>query len=252
MTQKSHVIRPGENLSTIAKQYQLPGWHALYFADANKDFRRANPDPDKILPGKQLNIPPNRIQLRQTLQARLARLEQGKRDSQSFFADQEKSLRRDLKEIKDASTTIDAIATVALLINSLAKTTLQAVKIMKLEGEALVAANREFAKEALKDRAKNVRDLAATSVNATKQESTNVAWLATKSVASAWCDMTSPSFWANTVVNLYDGKSWSDAVNTKPEDVFERSLAQLNSVRTKVLGDLDKKIQEVRSELAGL
>ena len=124
---------------------------------------------------------------------------------------------------------------------------------MKLEGEAAEQAVKEFGKEALKDRGKNLRDVAAQAVTKTKSESTNVAWLVTKSVAQAWCDITSPSFWANTFVNMWnEDMSWSEAVTTRPEDVFESQMNKLKSTHNDVIRDLDKKIREVQQELVDI
>lgn len=106
--------------------------------------------------------------------------------------------------------------------------------------------------DALKDRAKNARDVAATAISKHKSSSTNQGYIVLKSVAQAWCDMTSPSFWANTIVHLANGKTWSQAVTLTPEVMMTQSLAKLRTVRTRVLADLDAKTKEVQAELDAL
>jgi hypothetical protein len=54
---KTHVVKKGENLSKIAKNYGIPDWEPLYEAYENKDFRKLRPDPTKIEPGDKVVIP---------------------------------------------------------------------------------------------------------------------------------------------------------------------------------------------------
>jgi hypothetical protein len=51
------LLRPGENLATIARKYGLTNWNVIYNSLANKDFRRRRPNPSQIFPGDKLEIP---------------------------------------------------------------------------------------------------------------------------------------------------------------------------------------------------
>lgn len=253
MIASTHTVRPGENLSAIAKRYQLPGWQSLYFADINAQFRLANPDPDLIRPGSLISIPPNRTELRQQLQARLVRLKDLRVEVDVMFREQEQTLRGDLRNVKSTANRVDTTATIVTLLTSLTQLSIKAAGIVKLEGESLKQANRKFAKDFAVDRAKNMRDLTAQSFAAAKAETTSMSWILAKTIAQSWCDMTSPSFWANTFVNYFqEGKSWSESVTTKPEDVFEQSLNKLQGVRSNVLADIDKKMRELQAELSAI
>ncbi len=247
---KNHVIRAGENLSVIAQKYGLPSWKVIYYAPSNAAFRRAHKDPDLVYPGMTVGIPATAQEQRQALETRLQRLMKVKTEAQEIFRQEEKVLNGDLRSIKGTASAVDMIATVALIFVDLTKLTKEAHRIMQLSDEAAEAASQKFAKDVLKGRATNVRDAAAQAVSGYKRESTNPVWLATKSVAQAWCDMTSPSFWANTIVNVSAGMSWGDAVATRPEDVHQRAMASLRQTAQKVQGNLDAKIQETRAELS--
>ena len=54
----SHIVQKGENLSQIAKQYQLNDWRLIYNHPSNAAFRERRPNPNLILPGDKLFIPP--------------------------------------------------------------------------------------------------------------------------------------------------------------------------------------------------
>jgi N-acetylmuramoyl-L-alanine amidase-like protein/LysM domain-containing protein len=53
----THIVKPGENLTTIARKYGLTNWNVIYNSVANKDFRRRRPNPSLIFPGDKLEIP---------------------------------------------------------------------------------------------------------------------------------------------------------------------------------------------------
>lgn len=141
-----------------------------------------------------------------------------------MFQAQEKVLAGDYRDVKNTAGAVVAVATVAMVLVDLTKLTIEARSIMKMSDEAARAKRAaQLGWEQLRNRlalgtsSPNyfiARDLGAIVVKESRSDSASPVWLAAKSVASAWCDMTSPSFWASTYVNLANGKSWSEAVST--------------------------------------
>jgi hypothetical protein len=53
----THVVKPGDTLSGIARRYGVKSWQELYYHPSNASFRSKRPNPDLIFPGDQVNIP---------------------------------------------------------------------------------------------------------------------------------------------------------------------------------------------------
>lgn len=54
---KEHVVKPGECLFHIAKQYGFGNYRTIYDHPDNAAFRKRRPDPNLIFPGDRLEIP---------------------------------------------------------------------------------------------------------------------------------------------------------------------------------------------------
>ena len=52
-----YTVRAGDTLTSIAAQFGVPNWQALYHDPANAAFRALRPNPDVIAPGDILFIP---------------------------------------------------------------------------------------------------------------------------------------------------------------------------------------------------
>jgi hypothetical protein len=52
-----HTVMPGQNLSSIARQYNLKSWKDIYKYDANEAFRGKRPNENLIFPGDIVLIP---------------------------------------------------------------------------------------------------------------------------------------------------------------------------------------------------
>jgi len=52
-----HTVKPGENLSVIARKYGLKSWKDIYRYDANEKFRDKRPNENLIFPGDVVVIP---------------------------------------------------------------------------------------------------------------------------------------------------------------------------------------------------
>jgi hypothetical protein len=216
-----------------------------------------HPDPDLIPPGVVVRIPSTATQQRAAVQKRIQSLQRALSNAKTLFAEQEKVLQDSYQEVKKVGQTIDTVSTLLTTIFSLATLTTKAAQTMKLHGEALKSANQKLVQETFKAKAAQARDLTASAIAAAKTESTNTVWLITQSVAQAWCDLSSPSFWASAFVQLHDQYqrggwnevSWSKAVTVRPEDIYEQTQRQLLNTKTEALAHLEAKIREAQAEL---
>jgi hypothetical protein len=52
-----HIVKVGENIETISKQYGFSDWRSLYNHPSNHAIRQKRPNPKNILPGDRLSIP---------------------------------------------------------------------------------------------------------------------------------------------------------------------------------------------------
>ena len=54
---KTHLVKQGECLSSIAHAYGLADWRLIYEDPSKAEFRQKRPDPNVIYPGDELQIP---------------------------------------------------------------------------------------------------------------------------------------------------------------------------------------------------
>lgn len=57
-----HTVQKGDNLSKIARQYKLKDWRVIYNHPENAAFRKRRKNPNLILPGDEIYIPPTQDQ----------------------------------------------------------------------------------------------------------------------------------------------------------------------------------------------
>ncbi len=253
LTPATHSIKPNENLTSIAKAHGIAGWQALYFATCNKNFRFRHPNPDRIPVGGKIMIPIDPAQQREAIRGRIAKLRARRQTAHELWKEEERVIDQAFNELQGSAEAVDTVATVALVLNSLTQLTYKGFKAMKLADDAREAANRVLARDTLIGKAKtHGRDNVALVASQMKKESTNTVWLITKSVAQSWCDLTSPSFWANTIINLQAGNSWNQSVRTKPEDLRRKMKLKLQKSSLSMLSSLDKVIHEAEKELQAI
>jgi len=53
----THIVKAGENLARIAKQYKIANWRDLYHHPDNSALRQLRPDPNMLFQGDQIIIP---------------------------------------------------------------------------------------------------------------------------------------------------------------------------------------------------
>jgi len=57
----SYVVKQGDTLSLIAKQFKLASWESIYNHPNNAEFKKNRPNPNLIYPGDKLFVPQREI-----------------------------------------------------------------------------------------------------------------------------------------------------------------------------------------------
>lgn len=239
-TTQSHLIRPGENLTTISRRYGL-SWKALYHHDANAAFRSRNPDPNRIRAGDRIEIPPDPVKV---LGDRLKMLQKLRGECETMFNGLERELDRDFQSVRRMAAAVDTAGTVATMGVGLAKMSADGLRIAKLTGKELAAANREFLKSHLKTGTPGmqvvVEQTLGSQLDITGEE--GLALGIGKVLVKSWLDMTSPSYWASRITGWVTGQT--------PEQAYDAARSQIRAERQKGLKNLDEKIRETERLLS--
>lgn len=269
-----HKVAPGDNLTKIAKKYGHKKWQTIWKAPENKKLVSKRKDPENIQPGDTIVIPFNEQQQseiaqeafecnstlhiefefrkalegrRKGLETSIANLKRTMQESDALHKRIVVDLDAAAKGAKSWGATVDAIATVATLMTGLTKLASKGHKASKASGELLEKLNKEMQKDAL-DMAygpikSEVRKAAAKHVTDEKNGYDH-AIAAVGIVSESFDKMTSPSFWAWTVVRLKEGDSWSDAVTHDFQKEVKQKIAGLVRDHAKSQARLKKSIQE--------
>ena len=144
-----YTVRPGDNLSHIAQQNGYADWKVIYSSACNSALRRIRPDPNKVLPGDVVVLPPKASDVVQALRERLAALQRLRQQVQETFGDVARDLNEDFESAKRRGEQVDAVKTVLDILTGLGKLCVKGAKAMEKTGAELEKANDELAKEAL-------------------------------------------------------------------------------------------------------
>jgi hypothetical protein len=239
---RSHVVRSGETLSSIAAKYGFPDWKAVYYAPCNADLRKHRPGPDKILSGDRVFIPPKPEDVRLVLRERLSNLQRLRFDTDATFQRIEGELDKNYRDFTTKAMAIDYTGAILIGLTSLVSKGMQA---MKLSGAALEKANKEMAKAGLVFAYKPIYDLALKDKIGKVGANEGTAWAIGKGI-EILADITTPSFWAGVYANYKDGKPLKEVVTRKPEDSLLDVKRQIENQRKETLQKLDEKIRETQ------
>lgn len=249
---KSYTVRKGDDLSSIARQSGFSNWRDIYNSPANSRFRASHPNPDRLSPGEQIMIPPTPEVVRQVLQERLSSLMQLRSDTDSLYRRIEQDLDDNIRRYGSVASRTDAAATVANVLVGLGTLVYKGMAAMKLTGSALAAANHELAKDSIKLAFDPLRDpllkFGADKIGA----NAGIGWTVGKVAIESFLNMQSPSWWAGVVGNLQDGKTWSEAVTSNPQEALGAVRNSVEKQRQDTLGKIDQKIRDTRTLLYGV
>jgi hypothetical protein len=252
LNSKPYIVRSGDTFNSIARQFGFTNWADIYNNPANAALRARRPDPNQLKPGDQIMIPPSAQLVRQVLQQRLFTLTYLRQQSDELYQKIEDDLKTNLGNYKRVAANADAAATVLQLFTGVVSIAAKGWSALKLSGPALDAANEELAKQGVKLATDPLQDVGLEI--AAKQLGTQdgIVWAVGKLSIEAFLNIQSPSWWAGVVGNLQDGKSWSQAVTTSPEEQLQASLNQVEAQRQQVLRNVDAQINATRALLQGL
>ncbi len=269
---KIHKVKKGETLTGIAKKYKIKTWKEIWQAPENKAIASKRKKPEQILPGDAFTIPFSAAQWKEitsevnqwqimlaadtdlmaAFEARRTKSETAimRLKKTAVLSDQMhkkivENLQKTAADAKRWGTTVDAIATVAQLMVSLGKLVKSGHKAAQLTGEELAKMNKQLSKDALKMAygpiAKEARVAAAKHVQ-NEKKGYSLAMVSMGILSDSFDKMTSPSFWAWTVVRLKEGDSWSDAVTYDFQKEVKQKIAQITRDHKQSLGEIRKAI----------
>jgi hypothetical protein len=197
-------------------------------------------------------IPPTPQMVRQLLQTQLDTLTQLRQQTDALYQQIENDLDANLRQYKKVASEADAAATVAEVMVGLVSIVAKGWSAMKLSGPALDEANKELAKQGLQFATDPLQDPALRIAASQLGAHNGTVWAVGRLTIESFLNMQSPSWWAGVVGNLQDGKSWSQAVTTSPEEQLQSARDRVESQRRQTLQSIDARINEIRALLQGV
>ena len=284
-TKQKHKVVKKETLTGIAKKYGHKDWKKIWEAPDNKALAKKRKAPEKIEPGDILIIPLSAKQQQENdkeflalnearnaelalcdaMAGEIARLEKRIKVLDELIKGQVEwtkgivaDLNKNLAGMKKWGSGVDAVAMLTQMGVSLGKLASTGAAASKASGEALKKLNDEALKQATGIATGPLKGEAMKAAGKLKkQDSTALAVVGI--LADSWNKMTSPSFWANTYVEMTEnGKSWSDAVTSdigssikeRIKSVVANSAAQIKKLQAAQKA-ATAELAEIKGEIKG-
>jgi hypothetical protein len=198
-------------------------------------------------------IPPGFSEVKKHNQERLRQLEALRRNIARLYDDQLKDLEQATKHAEAVGNAVDTVKTLIDIGSSLSGAARAAKATIGMKGKMLKKLNVKFYKElkhACTDIGKDmVEDQALEAVAEEGKEKDGVLWAIGRVAANTLLSYDSPSFWAWTFVQLRNGRTWSEAVSTSPEDYYIDSRNKLLRAKADALRNIDKRIWAIKQAL---
>jgi hypothetical protein len=252
---KTYLVRPGDNLDSIARANGYRDWQVIYKSKCNERLRMTRPDPNLIKAGDLVMLPPRAGDIRDALQARLDRLRLVRADADSLFAQMQRELDDQFREVERVGAGVDVANDVLNIFKSLGMMCWKGYKTLEMGAEELSKANTELAKDALnmpKEQLETV--VLKTFAEQPEQPQTvklmNTVWLFSAVVVRSWLDINSPSYWAGVAAELKQGSSVRAALTRRPADVLSEAKRRLSETRSKALEQIDLKVRDTERLLS--
>jgi len=248
---KIHKVSKGESLQDIPKKYGHKDWKSIWKAPENRALVSKRSKPENLQPGDSLLIPPNEKQIQDTRKKLLGlqatrdgdlKLRAGlvneleRANNRIKIYDQRikgeiegtkeavEVLEKNLHEMRNWATGVDAAAFLAKMGVTLGKLSSIASKASSATGEALEKLNEEAMKEAIELAKEPLQEGGVKAVSKLKERASKRGAVM-GILAESWEKMTSPSFWAQTYVEMTDnGRTWSQAVTMEIGQSIEERI----------------------------
>lgn len=288
---QEHKVKKNESLEEIAKKYGHKDWKVIWSAPENKKLVQKRKKPEAIDPGDVLFIPLNDKQKKEQEKSDKAAADKKAAElkaAQTLLKTCEEDVKASKAKLKalvgmikshvtaankayqellalqaktrkwalgaDVTAAIaTAAATMASAFQNIEKATASQIAEIEKHSEKLVKAG----KECIKLIGTNFPGVA----NAARNYSDKVALLdgnrnklaATVGSVGKWINKgLSPSFWANTISQKMDGKTWSEAAKSEVGDDLEEQIQAFNKQENAILQELKARATEERDRIAAL
>jgi hypothetical protein len=203
-------------------------------------LRFFRPDPAKIKAGDAITIPANAVK---EAQKKLDNLRKIREDCLTMNNKILSDWGNEVSKVKNTASTVDTIATVALIFKDLGGIIKDGFSAMKLSGRKLEEANKELAKSAIKFGYTPIKDvveeIASDSLLEVKPGDGMGYCFGKKILHFFLVDFDKPSFWASIVTGT-DIESINRKVTEEIKNQKEHSLKELDTLISKAEMELRK------------
>ena len=260
-----YQLKKKDTLDDLARKHKYKSWKQIWMAKENAKLRKKRGEPKHLQAGDMVYMPVTDAE-RKHVNKTILELNLARNDLLAVRNDFEADIKRlqynctnlakiigqiktvsagmiveinaAKKGIKKVSNQVDLAATLINLSRSLSKLAQTGHKASKASGDALKKINNELTKD-VKKKIRDVHiDAARKALVGLKDTSFEVVWI----VNDSYDKMTSPSFWAMTFTQVWDGKSWSEAVTYDLEADFAKKIKRVERDRDAYVKDISAEI----------
>ncbi len=274
-SKRNYKLKKNDTLDALARKFKYKGWKQIWLAKENAALRKKRGKPEKLQVGDIVYMPvtdaerkhvdksilelnmmrDDLLVLRSNFEADIKRLEYNCKNLTRIIGDLKRvaagmiaEIKAAKKGIKRVSTAVDMAATLINLAHSLGKLAHTGFKASKASGDALKKINDELTRDVKKKIRDGYIDAARKSLVLLKNTSLEVIWI----VNDSYDKMTSPSFWAMTFTQIWDGKSWSEAVTYDLEADFARKIKNVERERDTYVRNISAEIAKQKGTIKTL
>ncbi len=270
-----YKLKKNDTLDALASKYKYKNWKQIWMAKENAKLRKKRSKPEQLQAGDmvympvtdaerahvdktilELNLARNDLlDVRSDFEADIKRLEYNCTNLTRIIGEIKKvsagmisEIKGAKKEIKKVSTAVDTAATLINLTRSLSKLAQTGYKASKASGDALKKINKEMTKDVKKKIRDGHIDAARKMLVGLQDTSLEAVWI----VNDSFDKMTSPSFWAMTFTQVWDGKSWSDAVTYDLDADFAKKTKKVEQDRDTYVKNISMEIVKQKATVKTL
>jgi hypothetical protein len=272
-TAEIYKVKKGDTLASIAKSFGHKKWETIWNAAENKPLASKRKKPEAIEPGDQLTIPPNEAQRKQaenlsrSLDEQVERLTRQIKLCDLMIECERKTtekivgeLEDNLKSMKKLSNGVDTAAAVATSLFDMRKDITELAILgkkaigkhgeeLKKIGKEALAVTKDLTKDFAKDNGAEKIEKSFADLLKEHKESSNAVIAFVGCMADAFEKITEPSFWAGTITQLIDGKSWSEAVSTDLEKQLEGNIQKIEADSAQRVRQFQAKRDQLAAQL---